>query len=293
MSILETMKVPTKVACILAAGVFGLSLTASSANAQTNYCTPVPTCESLGFTKSAADCANQDTLKCPFDNSKQYCYNLKETGAAKKLGDLYVRDGTLLGIVIYLNPDETSGYVLSKSTVSFTTTAYYDYAGNVQHMVDACNNLDDGGHIWSPLSYSMFSQINNAIIDGTIELKASYVDTVCGASVLEKLGQQTSANIAGSLSLGYLIGDWYTIDKHSSSSSYSTYASITEASDNILCTANCAYPHNSAISGTCYYNHINKSGNYSYGEFKYAKVVQNRRSLSNGETLKTRCITTF
>lgn len=58
---------------------FGASLTAlafsamltSTAQAQT--CTTVPSCSTLGYTKSASDCSGLDYLRCPFDQSKYFC----------------------------------------------------------------------------------------------------------------------------------------------------------------------------------------------------------------------------
>jgi len=43
----------------------------STLKAQT--CQQLPTCESLGFSKTIAQCANLNYIKCPFDNSMVYC----------------------------------------------------------------------------------------------------------------------------------------------------------------------------------------------------------------------------
>ena len=47
--------------------------------AQAQNCVVPPTCESLGYTKTAADCKDKDTLKCPLDTSKLFCVGEAET----------------------------------------------------------------------------------------------------------------------------------------------------------------------------------------------------------------------
>ena len=44
-------------------------------------CTLAPDCETLGYTKSASDCNEKSTVKCPFDTSKVMCSNLTSTCA--------------------------------------------------------------------------------------------------------------------------------------------------------------------------------------------------------------------
>lgn len=36
-------------------------------------CTTPPSCDTLGYKQTAADCSGQQMLKCPFDNSKVFC----------------------------------------------------------------------------------------------------------------------------------------------------------------------------------------------------------------------------
>lgn len=43
-------------------------------------CETPPSCESLGYTKTADDCSNKVTLKCPLDESKLYCADAKQSG---------------------------------------------------------------------------------------------------------------------------------------------------------------------------------------------------------------------
>src|SRR5574344_1672590 len=72
-----------------------------SANAQT--CTAAPSCDSLGYTKSASDCTGE-YLKCPFDNNKVFCGGSSSScggsgtsgnnGASLAVGDILYSDKT-------------------------------------------------------------------------------------------------------------------------------------------------------------------------------------------------------
>lgn len=48
----------------------------SKANAQT--CSTPPSCEALGYTKAKDDCKGIQSLQCPFDTSKYYCFSVAE-----------------------------------------------------------------------------------------------------------------------------------------------------------------------------------------------------------------------
>jgi len=50
--------------------IAGLAYT-SSAMAQT--CTAAPSCEEMGYTQSASDCANKKSIRCPFDTTAYFC----------------------------------------------------------------------------------------------------------------------------------------------------------------------------------------------------------------------------
>ena len=56
------------------------AFSAFSANAQT--CAVPPTCESLGYDKSADECVDKAVLKCPFDENKIFCSNGIADGVA-------------------------------------------------------------------------------------------------------------------------------------------------------------------------------------------------------------------
>ena len=54
--------------------------TTESGSSTTSTCEMPPSCESLGYTKTADDCANKVTLKCPLDESKLYCADARQNG---------------------------------------------------------------------------------------------------------------------------------------------------------------------------------------------------------------------
>ena len=54
--------------------------TTESGSTTTPTCEMPPSCESLGYTKTADDCANKVTLKCPLDESKLYCADARQNG---------------------------------------------------------------------------------------------------------------------------------------------------------------------------------------------------------------------
>ena len=50
----------------------------------TPTCEMPPSCEDLGYNKTADDCANKVTLKCPLDESKLYCADARQNGVCSE-----------------------------------------------------------------------------------------------------------------------------------------------------------------------------------------------------------------
>lgn len=81
---------------------FGVSLSVlafscfepSQSLAQT--CTVPPTCESMGYNKTASQCGNLATLKCPFDETKLFCtaFTDSEGNSIMAVGDILYSDGS-------------------------------------------------------------------------------------------------------------------------------------------------------------------------------------------------------
>ena len=115
--------------CKMTIGAMLLLTTAFSAfsvNAQT--CAVPPTCESLGYDKSADECSGLAQLKCPFDQSKYFCTAYRNAGEGEPIavGDIAYSDGTYSavpiptkipvgvvystsGLIVALSPQKTSG----------------------------------------------------------------------------------------------------------------------------------------------------------------------------------------
>lgn len=64
---------------IFGAGLIALAFSVGTAKiASAQSCTVPPTCDALGYTKTATDCKDMSTLKCPFDQSKVFCVTAAE-----------------------------------------------------------------------------------------------------------------------------------------------------------------------------------------------------------------------
>ncbi|MBS7094995.1 MAG: hypothetical protein KH081_06625 [Azospirillum sp.] len=76
------------------------AFSAFSANAQT--CAVPPTCESLGYDKSADECSGLAQLKCPFDQSKYFCTAYRNAGEGEPIavGDIAYSDGTYSAVPV-------------------------------------------------------------------------------------------------------------------------------------------------------------------------------------------------
>ena len=109
------------------------SLAAAGAAAAQTCATP-PSCETLGFTKSEADCDGLEALKCPFDQSKLYCPQGGGNMSAAAPGAILYSDGTIsdsviasktpVGIVAYVNG--SNGFAVSLTEVSKTWSSGYE-----------------------------------------------------------------------------------------------------------------------------------------------------------------------
>lgn len=125
------------------ASLFALAFSlvgADEAWAQT--CVPSPSCDTLGFTKTAADCAGKTILKCPFDTSKVYCPGEEEQTKSYALGDTYYADGVAVGKVIKL--DCATGDTCFHGIVSTVGTR----SGTFSEASQGCASMTAGGLSW-------------------------------------------------------------------------------------------------------------------------------------------------
>lgn len=127
---------------------FGASLFAlafslgASLPAAAQTCVPPPSCDTLGFTKTAADCAGKTILKCPFDTTKVYCPGVEEQTKMYALGDTYYADGVAIGKVIKL--DCATGDTCSHGIVSTVGTRI----GTFLEASQGCSSMTAGGLSW-------------------------------------------------------------------------------------------------------------------------------------------------
>ena len=130
--------------CKMTIGAMLLLTTAFSAfsvNAQT--CAVPPTCESLGYDKSADECVDKAVLKCPFDENKIFCSNGIADGVAAEdygggtgpngsyqVGDQLTCKGKPVGYVISVSTNGSGGKI-----------AALDYESNTNMGQDAAKEL--------------------------------------------------------------------------------------------------------------------------------------------------------
>ena len=89
--------------CKLTIGAMLLLTTAFSvAEVRAQTCVVPPTCEGLGYDKTASDCGGLAKLRCPFDDSKYFCtaYMNPDGSAPIAVGDIAYSDGTYSAVPI-------------------------------------------------------------------------------------------------------------------------------------------------------------------------------------------------
>lgn len=82
------------------ASLVALAFSLNMAEASAQTCTVPPSCSTLGFTKTAADCDGKTILKCPFDQNAVYCPGYEEGSKTYGIGDTYTVNGVAVGKVI-------------------------------------------------------------------------------------------------------------------------------------------------------------------------------------------------
>ena len=134
------MKKSNLITVSVSAAVLLLSLQSAAAQ----VCTVPPTCDALGYTKSASECSGMTMLKCPLDQSKVYCPSADEISSSGtyKVGDVYTNAaGVALGTILTLDGTRQHGTVITRSSRNGAYDEAFAY----------CENLgaSTGGYIWS------------------------------------------------------------------------------------------------------------------------------------------------
>jgi len=164
--------------CKMTIGAMLLLTTAFSAfsvNAQT--CAVPPTCESLGYDKSADECSGLAQLKCPFDQSKYFCTAYRNAGEGKPIavGDIAYSDGTYSAVPI---PSKTPvGVVFNTSGLVIALLPYKtdidDFASVSETMCSGYSSGSTSG--WQNPSKAELQSIyaNKTKIDATLTTLAT------------------------------------------------------------------------------------------------------------------------
>lgn len=120
---------------IFGAGLFALAFSVgATAAAAAESCAVPPSCDSLGYTKTASDCQDMSTLKCPFDTSKVFCVSADELPSSNcAIGDILYSDKTCnANVVASKKPigvvfDSTNRLAIALNTYSMKwSTEYFD-----------------------------------------------------------------------------------------------------------------------------------------------------------------------
>ena len=151
------------------------AFSAFSANAQT--CAVPPTCESLGYDKSADECSGLAQLKCPFDQSKYFCTAYRNAGEGEPIavGDIAYSDGTYSAVPI---PSKTPvGVVFNTSGLVIALLPYKtdidDFASVSETMCSGYSSGSTSG--WQNPSKAELQSIyaNKTKIDATLTTLAT------------------------------------------------------------------------------------------------------------------------
>ncbi len=151
-----------------------------SSPAAAQNCTVPPSCESLGYVKTAADCEGLDTLKCPFDQSKLYCPQGGGNMSAAAPGAILYSDGTIsdsviasktpVGIVAYVNGSTGFAVALTESNQTW---------GGYGYNVSCLGDMDSGA-----ASADMNGRVNTQCLvsDSQTHPAANYCNTFSAVS---------------------------------------------------------------------------------------------------------------
>lgn len=151
-----------------------------SGSATAQNCTVPPTCENLGYVKTAADCDGLDTLKCPFDQSKLYCPQGGGNMSAAAPGAILYSDGTIsdsviasktpVGIVAYVNGSNGFAVALTESNQTW---------GGYGYNVSCLGDMDSGA-----ASADMNGRVNTQCLvsDSQTHPAANYCNTFSAVS---------------------------------------------------------------------------------------------------------------
>lgn len=162
--------------CKMTIGAMLLLTTAFSvAEVRAQTCVVPPTCEGLGYDKTASDCGGLAKLRCPFDDSKYFCtaYLNPDGSSPATVGDIVYSDGT------YANPEfnyptkTPVGVVFSNNGGYFVALDTYGSFNKDSKL--SCDGYTTGAKNWSvPTETQLKEMYNNKTkLNETLNLLAS------------------------------------------------------------------------------------------------------------------------
>ena len=123
-----------------------LLLSVQSAAAQ--VCTTPPTCDALGYNKTASECGSNPMLKCPLDTTKVFCASSSTpTTPTYSVGDIAPGGGTIVAV----DSSGTGGTRVVSAGV-----------GTYDELKSYCASLSGGGTVWQIVSSATLEKMNSA-----------------------------------------------------------------------------------------------------------------------------------
>ena len=119
-----------------------LLLSVQSAAAQ--VCVTPPTCDALGYNKSASQCTGMTMLQCPLDQSKVYCPSADEINSSGtyKVGDYYYYNNNAVGKVIAVKGTDLTVASIPSAATEVSTEGLASY----------CSSLNSAAAAWTPIA---------------------------------------------------------------------------------------------------------------------------------------------
>ena len=228
--------------CKMTIGAMLLLTTAFSvAEVRAQTCVVPPTCEGLGYDKTASDCSGLAKLRCPFDDSKYFCtaYLNPDGSSPATVGDIVYSDGTYSSPEFNYPTKTPVGVVFSNNGGYFVALDTYGSFNEDSKL--SCSEYTTGAKNWSvPTETQLKEMYNNKTkLNATMSLLAGvaiegkylyktgnnyvyYVNTSTGSSSWDLRGSGTTrcVNSIGNIQPGeetptpttYKVGDTYMKD---------------------------------------------------------------------------------
>lgn len=151
--------------CKMTIGAMLLLTTAFSvAEVRSQTCVVPPTCEGLGYDKTASDCSGLAKLRCPFDDSKYFCtaYLNPDGSAPVAVGDIVYSDGTYANPEISQPTKKPVGVVFNNSGYFVALNNYGQF--NASNSTISCSGYDSNVKNWRTPSQQQLQEIYNSKI---------------------------------------------------------------------------------------------------------------------------------